>query len=146
MALRARLRRLLGFRDDPGGRTVSVSQLDPADLAELEAVGDRLVHEYPGAAPEVIAATVRRLMARGVPIRALRGSGLEPGLGELCFADGTVLTVSGGHPGGLGRVAVQALQGHVNLEGCQRCGQQVRLDVGWGRHSEPLRALAVVAA
>lgn len=124
-------------------RAGAASLLDPADLAELEALGEDLVHEYPGAAPEVIVATARRLMARGVPLRAVRDAGLGTGVGQLCFADGTVLTVRGGQPGCLGRVAVQALQGRARLVGCEVRGPQVRLAVVWGRHAEPLRALAV---
>jgi len=98
-------------------RAGAASLLDPADLAELEALGEDLVHEYPGAAPEVIVATARRLMARGVPLRAVRDAGMGTGVGQLCFADGTVLTVRGGQPGCLGRVAVQALQGRARLVG-----------------------------
>lgn len=91
--------------------------LSPEDAAELNLAALRVASEFALSAPEVIVATVGRLLRRQVPVSALRGSSLAPGLGEMQFADGTTLTVRGEHTGDLARVSVRLITTRVVLDG-----------------------------
>ncbi len=91
--------------------------LAPRDAVELNLAAARIAGEFALSAPEVIVAAAGRLQRRQVPVSAVRGSALTPGLGELQFADGTTITVRSHHQGDLARVSVRMLTARVMLDG-----------------------------
>lgn len=117
--------------------------LSPQDTAELNATALRVASEFALSAPEVIVATVGRLLRRQVPVSALRGSALAPGLGELQFADGTTVTVRGEHTGDLARVSVRLLTTRVKLDGFVIEASGVTLEVFSDGHKTRVRAIGV---
>jgi len=117
--------------------------LSPDDAAELSRAALRVASEFALSAPEVIIATAGRLLRRQVPVSALRGTAMAPGLGELQFADGTVITVRAEHQGDLGRLAVRLLHGRVKLDGCVASADGVTLEVVHDDRRVRLRAVGV---
>ncbi|MEN0072167.1 MAG: hypothetical protein AAGC63_14405, partial [Propionicimonas sp.] len=91
----------------------------------------------------VIIATAGRLLRRQVPVSALRGTALTPGLGELQFADGTMITVRGEHPGDLGRLAVRLMHGRVGIGGCVAAPGGVTLELVYDDRHVRVRAIGV---
>lgn len=117
--------------------------LSPQDTAELNQAATRVAGEFALSAPQVIIATAGRLLRRQVPVSAVRGSALTPGVGELQFADGTTITVRGEHQGDLARVSVRLLTTRVVLDGFVLDPAGVDLEVlADGRRSR-LHALGV---
>ena len=117
--------------------------LSPQDAAELSQAATRGAGEFALSAPQVIVATAGRLVRRQVPVSAVRGSALAPGVGELQFADGTTITVRGEHQGDLARMSVRLLTARVVLNGYVLDPAGVDLEVlADGRRSR-LHALGV---
>ncbi len=124
---------------------VATDDLDlaPSDAADLRRAAARVAGEYALTAPEVIVATAGRLLRRQVPVSAVRGSAVAPGVGELQFADGTVMIVRGEHQGDLSRVSVRLLTARVKLGGFAIEPSGVNLDVFVSGHRSRLHALGV---
>ncbi|MEN0072178.1 MAG: hypothetical protein AAGC63_14465 [Propionicimonas sp.] len=126
-----------------GAAGVGGLDVSPADVEELNRAAMRVASEFALSAPEVIVATAGRLLRRQVPASALRGTALAPGLGELQFADGTVITVRAEHPGELGRLAVRLMHGRVMLDGCVASADGVTLELVHDDRRVRLRAVGV---
>lgn len=117
--------------------------LSPQDAAELSQAATRVAGEFALSAPQVIVATAGRLLRRQVPVSAVRGSPLAPGLGELQFADGTTITVRGEHQGDLTRMSVRLLTARAVLDGYVLDPAGVDLEVLAGGRRSRLHALGV---
>lgn len=126
-----------------GATGASDLDLNPEDAEELNLAAIRVASEFALSAPEVIVATAGRLLRRQVPVSALRGTALAPGLGELQFADGTMITVRGEHPGDLGRLAIRLMHGRVALSGCVAASDGVTLELVYDDRRLRLRAIGV---
>lgn len=126
-------------------RAAATPRLDitPDDAEELHRAAVRVAGEFALSAPEVILATAGRLLRRQVPASALRGTALAPGLGELRFADGTVITVAAEHAGDLGKLAVGLIHTRVPLEGCEASADGVTLEIVQADRRLRLRAIGV---
>lgn len=119
--------------DDTLSHLGVVAPQDAQDLIEAAAT---ISLDYAATSPHVIAQDLRRLRARGVPIRRVAAKPAVHGVAELHFADGTSVMIRGRHPGDLGRIAVCALQGHLWLEDCEADphGVTLRLRTPNGSH------------
>lgn len=108
----------------------SALHLTAGDAAELAEIGHRVEAEYSASAPAVISANLARLVSRRVPVRAVRATGVT-GLGQVCFADGTVVFVRGTRPGDLSWLAVKSLLQPIRFEAFRRESRGVILDLTW---------------
>lgn len=120
--------------------------LSPDDAVELEDAAFRIASEYAVSAPEVIAVTVRQLVRRRVPIRAIRGTAASPGIAELCFADGTILLVRGEHSGDLGKVAIWLIHGGIAIDGLRFEPRRILLELVVAERRASVVALGVLPA
>lgn len=88
--------------------------LSPAELAELERGFARVERETSGTLETLLAARLRVLVSRGVPLRAMRRAPGEH-TARLHFANGTVLIGQAERPGELYALAVQMHREGVQL-------------------------------
>ncbi|MEA4944343.1 MAG: hypothetical protein VB080_07880 [Propionicimonas sp.] len=133
------------FRRTTGAAALgSDLSLSPQDARELAELAVRVASEFSAWSPEVIAGSLGRLLRRRVPLRAVRGREGAPGVGDLCFADGTVVIVRAEHPGELGRVAVGLLAGGVVLSCFAAERDQVVIEIGILQRRLRMTALGVL--
>lgn len=125
-----------------GAGTTSL-EITPDDAAELHRAALRVAGEFALSAPEVIVATAGRLLRRQVPASALHGAAQAHGLGELRFADGTVIMVRAEQPGDLGKLAVRLIHNRVLLDGCEASADGVTLEIVQADRRLRLRAIGV---
>ncbi len=88
--------------------------LDPADLRELTALGERLVRERRAERASVLADHVRMIRARGVPVRGMAPTRVDDQW-LLRFADGSQFVVVGRRGGDPWVVVRELIGGKVAL-------------------------------
>lgn len=91
-----------------------VLDLDPADLRELTALGERLVRERRAERASVLADHVRTIHARGVPVRGMAPTRVDDQW-LLRFADGSQIVVVGRRGGDPWVVVRELIGGKVAL-------------------------------
>lgn len=116
--------------------------LDPNDLAELVSAGARIAHECALTAPEVVAATATRAIARGVPLRSIDGRNSDGEIGIIHFADGSTITIADERRGELARLSIQALLGNLRLAAVHRGPDRVTVELVHGGRRALVRAIA----
>ena len=124
-----RTRRVDPRRVDPGRPAVGLDPgLDEALTAVLDAHGSLV--------GDLLEQRLRGLMARQVPVRAIRPA---PGVrtGRVCFADGTVVLARSAQGKELAAVAMAMHRSSILLTGYARDGGVTRLDLR-GRGGQPL--------
>lgn len=105
--------------------------LHPDDLAELRAVGERLVRERRAERTTQLAERVKLISARGVPVRGITPTSTDDQW-LLRFADGSVIVVRGRRSGDPWWVVRHLLAGTVALSGhrYERGALLITLDAG----------------
>ena len=126
----------------PGTRRSPSLGLDPADVRELDVLGERLVGEHRARTRQLVAARLQLVLGRGVPVQAVEPTGVR-GQGVLRFADSTSLLVAAHHPADLAVLSMHLLKHRVRLVGYVEREESTELDVSWGQGHLHLRAVGV---
>ncbi len=121
-----------------------VATLDPHDAGELAAIARRVESEFAATSPNVLHARLNQLLARKVPIRAVRSAGAA-GLAQMCFADGVVIVVRGRRQGDLAKLAVSALRFPIRLASVHDEAPGIVLDLDSNAGRTSVLAVSVVA-
>lgn len=116
--------------------------LDPADVRELDALGEVLVGEHRARTRQLVAARLQLVLGRGVPVQAIEPTGV-PGRWVLRFADASALIVTSRHSSDLAVLSMHLLQHRVRLVGYVERGESTELDVSWGQGNLRLEAVGV---
>ena len=114
--------------------------LDPADVAELDAVGAVLLAEHRSNHEPLLANRLRTLAGRGVPASSVTPTGIR-GQWVLHFADSTPLVVRERRPGDMAVLSLQLTRGRVNLASFRFVEAGAVVEVAW--RSGRMRVLAV---
>lgn len=132
---------LLLARRPPTRRHPSLG-LDPADVRELDALGDHLVAEHSERVHQLVAARLAVIVGRGVPVEGVEPTGIH-GRWLLRFADSTSLVVTSRHPGDMAVLSMRLMQHRVRLVGFADRRGTTELDVSWGQGHLRLDAVGV---
>jgi len=133
---------VFGHRDSRPAGAAGLG-LRAEDLTELAELGQRIATEYAVSSPAVLSANLTRLLQRRVPVSRIEHEGGADDAFHLRFADGTVLSVRGEHPGDIGWAAANALLHRVELASYECRATGVTLELVGGRRHVRLRAVGV---
>ncbi|HEX2705415.1 MAG TPA: hypothetical protein VHM65_06625 [Candidatus Lustribacter sp.] len=116
--------------------------LVPDDLAELDAAFAEISAESGVSVSVLLAARLQPLIARKVPIRAIRAAS-GPRSVRVQFADGTVVRARGTRAGDMGVLAQEVLQHSVRLTALSHETGQTHLVFSGPQTRRPIGAIAL---